>query len=194
MSRQLILSSSSPARRLLLQRLMLPFTTTSPDLDETPLPGENAEQLVRRLAKLKAWASSEIYPEALIIGADQVGTLDSEILCKPLTHQKAVEQLLAVSGKTIRFYTGMCLLDAKYGGQEIAVTTYDVTFRHLTQDMIEGYLEKEEALNCAGSFQVEGLGIALIEKLEGDDYTSLIGLPLITLVKMLEKRDMSILG
>ncbi len=186
-TRQLILSSSSPARRALLGRLQIPFIATSPDIDETPLPNEPVDKMVQRLAVAKAQKSALTYPDAVIIGSDQVGILDQEILCKPLTHENAVKQLTKMSGKTIRFYTSLCLLDAKTGQSQLAVETYDVMFRELTAQMIDEYLEKEQPFHCAGSFQAEGLGVMLIRKFAGDDYTALIGLPLIRLVNMLEQ-------
>lgn len=192
--RTLVLSSSSPARRALLERLPLPFETISPNLDETPRQGESAPALVERLAEAKAKASSTLFPDALIIGADQVGTLDDMILCKPLTHANAVKQLQLVSGKTVRFFTGLCLYDSKTQQLEQAIETYDVAFRPLTEIMIERYLHLEEATHCAGSFQAEGLGIALIHHFHGDDYTALIGLPLIRLVAMLEKMGLDVLA
>lgn len=184
---QLVLSSSSKARRALLTRLAMPFVATSPDVDETPLPNEDTHAMVLRLAESKAKACSSAYPQALIIGSDQVGILDNTVLCKPHTHEKAVQQLRLVSGKKVRFLTGLCLLDVKNNHCQLAVETYDVYFRDLSDAMIEQYLQKEDALQCAGSFQAEGLGITLIRKFAGDDYTALIGLPLIRLVEMLEK-------
>lgn len=182
----LVLSSSSPARNALLKRLQIPFVRLSPDVDETPLPEENAETLVKRLAELKARVSAKIHTRALIIGCDQVGTIDGEILCKPLTHEKAVQQLRLVSGKKVRFLTGLCLFDARNNHCQLTVATYDVYFRHLSDADIQYYLQHEDALQCAGSFQAEGLGITLIEKFEGDDYTALIGLPLIQLTTMMK--------
>ena len=183
----LILSSSSPARRALLTRLQIPFTSVSPDVDETPFPNEPVEDMVSRLALAKAVKSAESNPDALIIGSDQVGILDEEILCKPLTHAKAVRQLKLVSGRMVRFYTGLCLYDARTKKSQLSVETYDVYFRELSDDMIDHYLQKEQPFNCAGSFRAEGLGVMLIQKFAGDDYTALIGLPLIRLTEMLEK-------
>lgn len=186
-TRQLILSSSSPARRALLSRLQIPFTSTSPDIDESRLPNEPVDKMVLRLAEAKARKSADTYPEALIIGSDQVGVLGEEILCKPLTHENAVKQLQSMSGKMIRFYTGLCLYDAKSSQCQTLIETYDVHFRDLSAEMIDDYLSKEQPFQCAGSFQAEGLGVMLIKKFSGDDYTALIGLPLIRLVEMLEK-------
>lgn len=186
MMRKLVLSSSSPARRALLERLKIPFEYTSPDIDESPLPQEEVTAMVLRLAEQKAKKSALLYPDALIIGADQVGTLEGKVFSKPLTYENAVAQLQHVSGKMVRFFTGLCLYDALTGQCQLAVETYDVYFRELTDDMINGYLQKEMPLNCAGSFHAEGLGIMLIKKFHGDDYTALIGLPLIQLSRMLE--------
>jgi septum formation protein len=187
LNRQLILSSSSPARRALLARLQIPFFSISPDVDERQLQNELVDKMVLRLAESKAMKAAETYPDALIIGSDQVGILDNEILCKPLTHENAVKQLRFMSSKMIRFYTSLCLYDAKTSQSQLCVETYDVYFRELSDEMIEKYLQMEQPFHCAGSFQAEGLGVMLIEKFSGDDYTALIGLPLIQLVKMLEK-------
>jgi len=190
----LVLSSSSPARRALLSRLPITFSSTSPDVDETPLPDETVETMVRRLAQLKAEKSAANYPDALIIGCDQAGIIDGHILCKPLTHENAVKQLRLVSGKTVRFFTAVCLLDNRNQHVQSSIETYDVHFRMLTDTMIEGYLQKEKPYQCAGSFQAEGLGIAIIDKFHGDDYTALIGLPLIRLTQMLENAGVNLLS
>lgn len=192
-TRQLILSSSSPARRALIARLPIPFASTSPDVDETPLAGEKVQDMVLRLAELKARKSAESYPDALIIGCDQVGLLENTMLTKPHTHTNAVKQLSLVSGKTVRFFTAICLLDARNNKIETAIETFDVHFRILTLEMIENYLQLEQPYQCAGSFQAESLGIALIDKFNGDDYTALIGLPLIRLIKMLENANAPII-
>lgn len=180
----LILASSSPSRRMLLERLQIPFQSLSPDVDETPLPGESAEALVKRLAAIKANVFVDKYPNHLIIGCDQVGVLDNEIICKPLTHERAVAQLQSMSGRKIRFFTAVCLINTKTKQIQENTEIFDVTFRTITLDEIEEYLQKEESYHCAGSLHVEGLGISLLEKLEGTDYTALIGLPLIRLVTM----------
>lgn len=183
----LVLSSSSPARRALLERLQTPFIATSPDVDETPLPNEDIPSMVKRLAELKAKKSAHVYPDAFIIGSDQVGELEGTILCKPLTHENAVKQLKMMSGKMVRFYTALCLLDGRMQKLQMSIETYDVYFRELNDEIIHAYLEKEKPFQCAGSFRAEGLGIALIDKFHGDDYTALIGLPLIRLTKMLNQ-------
>lgn len=190
--RNILLASSSPARRLLMERLMLPFSSASPDIDETPLANETPEKLVIRLGTEKANVFAKHHPDAIIIGVDQVGVLEGEILGKPLTHENAISQLTKMSGKTIRFFIGICVLDTKTKIEEIALETFDVIFQQLTQQIIENYLKKEPALNCAGSLQVEGLGITLLEKLSGNDYTALIGLPLIRLSQMLRKLQVEI--
>lgn len=182
----LILGSSSPARRELLSRLKIPFTVDSPDVDETQQANETAEQLVRRLGESKAKRVAERHRDSIIIGCDQVGILEGVILGKPLNFENAIEQLKFKSGKMVRFYTSLCLYDARHHTQQLAVDTYDVYIRQLTEEMIIDYLKKEKPFHCAGSLQVEGLGITLIDKLIGDDYTSLIGLPLIRLAKMFE--------
>lgn len=190
----LVLSSSSPARRELLTRLQLPFISTTPDIDETPLPNETTEALVARLALEKAQKVAKDYQEALIIGCDQVGILENEILCKPLSHERACEQLQKMSGKKIIFYIGICLLDAKNNSHQVAVEQYDVYFRNITHQEIEAYLLKEQPYQCAGSLQIEGLGIAFIEKLSGSDYTALVGLPLIRLTTMLKAVGVKVIG
>jgi septum formation protein len=187
MTQPLILASSSSPRKKLLERLKIPFLTMSPDIDESQLPGEKPEDMVVRLGIQKAEKVAQTHPDALIIGADQVGIIDNTILCKPLNHEQAVKQLQMVSGKCVRFLIGLCLLNAKNKTQQVSLETFDVYFRPLTIQMIEDYIQKEDVLSCAGSFRVEGVGIKLVEKLVGDDYTALIGLPLIRLVRMLEK-------
>lgn len=181
----LILASSSPYRRELLQRLRLPFQCESPDIDETPLPSETAEQLVRRLAESKARALSERHPDHLIIGSDQAAVNDNRILGKPYTIERATEQLRAASGKSISFLTGLCLLNSRSGRAQVDCIPFTVHFRELDGDHIRRYLEVEQPLDCAGSFKAEGLGVSLFRSTEGEDATSLIGLPLIRLVDML---------
>ncbi|MDH5300046.1 MAG: Maf family nucleotide pyrophosphatase [Gammaproteobacteria bacterium] len=184
--RQLILGSTSPYRRELLERLHLPFTTAAPDIDETPLPGEKPEQMVLRLAEAKARKVAETHPDSIIIGGDQCSVCEGEILGKPGTMERAVEQLKKLSGKTIVFQTALCLYQADKDILDIDLIPFTVHFRSMDEAMIRRYLQKEPALNCAGSFKSEGYGIALTERLEGNDPTALIGLPLIRLRKMLE--------
>lgn len=183
----LILASSSPYRRQLLQRLNLPFSHQSPSIDETPKPGESANELVLRLASEKAMTVAENNPYALIIGSDQVAVLDEKILTKPGNAETALQQLSACSGRSVAFLTGLCLLNSRSGQQQQLVEPFTVHFRELTQDQLERYIQIEQPFDCAGSFKMEGLGISLFERLEGDDPNSLIGLPLIQLVKLLNK-------
>jgi len=192
-SRVLILASSSPFRRELLQRLQLPFDTVSPEIDETPQNGESPEKLATRLSLSKAREVAKSHPDALIIGSDQVAVLNGLILGKPGNHQRAFQQLKAASGKRVSFLTGLCLLDARDGSHQEMVVPFDVEFRQLSETMIDRYLKREQPYNCAGSFKSEGLGIALFERLDGDDPTALIGLPLIQLTRMLEKAGVSVL-
>ncbi|MDH1010371.1 Maf family nucleotide pyrophosphatase [Pseudomonas nicosulfuronedens] len=181
----LILASSSPYRRELLQRLRLPFECASPDIDETPLPGENAEQLVRRLAESKARALAQHYPTHLIIGSDQAAVNSSRILGKPHNLERATEQLKDASGKSVSFLTGLCLLNSQSGQAQIDCVRFTVHFRNLDDARIRRYLEAEQPFDCAGSFKAEGLGVSLFRSTEGEDATSLVGLPLIRLVDML---------
>lgn len=191
--RQLVLASTSPYRKALLQRLGLAFEAASPAAGETPLPGESPQELVKRLAEAKARAVADRFPQALIIGSDQVAVLEGEILGKPGTHAKALDQLRAASGKRVSFLTGLCLLNAASGHAQVEVVPFSVKFRELTDAQLEAYLRKEQPYDCAGSFKSEGLGIALFEKLEGDDPNALIGLPLIRLIAMLSREGIDIL-
>ena len=194
MSQKLILASTSPFRKQLLEKLHLVFDTAKPDVDETALPEETATALVERLAIAKAQAIAPEFADALIIGSDQVCVNDGEILGKPGNLKNAFKQLKAASGKRITFYTGLALLNTRTGTVQSLVEPYAVKFRALNDQMINHYLEKEQPFNCAGSFKSEGYGIALFESFEGKDPNSLIGLPLISLIKMLEKENFSVLG
>lgn len=189
----LVLGSTSPFRKAILQKLGLPFETDVPEVDETPLDGESPQELVARLSESKAAAVAGRHTNALVIGSDQVAVIDGEILGKPGTHEKAIEQLRNASGKTVTFYTGLCLLNSKTQNTQTEVVPFNVVFRELTDKQIESYLSKEQPYNCAGSFKSEALGITLFEKLEGDDPNTLIGLPLIRLTRMLENEGMSVL-
>ena len=193
MRQPLLLASTSPFRQSLLQKLGLPFTTAKPATDETALPGEHAEQLVTRLAQAKAMACIDGHSEHLIIGSDQVCVIDGAIIGKPHTVENACRQLKAASGKTITFYTGLCLHNAKTGESEVVCEPFHVHFRQLTDTEIRHYVEREQPLNCAGSFMCEGLGIALFDRLEGRDPNTLVGLPLIALREMLAKQGISVL-
>jgi len=169
-----------------LKRLQIPFECVAPNVDETPCENEDPRELVKRLALEKAQAVAKQFTDALIIGADTIGVLNDHILCKPITEEKAAEQLQMISGKTVTFFTGICLLNTKTNQTLIDMDTFDVSFRILSKTMIKNYLEKEQALHCAGSLKIEGFGITLVDKLSGDDYTALIGLSLIKLTNMLE--------
>ncbi|WP_078119633.1 Maf family protein [Thiosocius teredinicola] len=181
----LVLASTSPFRRALLEKLTLPFTTDSPETDETRRNGESPPALVRRLADAKARAVADRHPDALIIGSDQVACVDGEILGKPGDRDNAIRQLSASSGKTVTFHTGLCLLNASSGRAQVEVEPFDVHFRDLTTSQIERYVDHERPFNCAGSFKSEGYGITLFSRLDGRDPNSLIGLPMILLIEML---------
>jgi septum formation protein len=190
---RLVLASSSPYRKLLLERLRLPFVTVAPAIDETPKPDEAPLDLVRRLAETKARAVHPIYPEALIIGSDQVALCGGKILGKPRNLDTARVQLAAIRGRQVKFITGLCLLNAKTGTLQVDAVPYTVSVRPLTLQQIACYLAAEQPFDCVGSFKSEGLGIALFSKLEGDDPTSLVGLPLIRLVRMLQEERIDVL-
>lgn len=191
---QLVLASTSPYRRELLERLGIPFETASPNVDESIIDGETPENLVKRLAELKARAVSEAYPAALIIGSDQVAVLDNQILGKPGNHETAVQQLKNASGKKVLFLTGLSLLNSATGKVQTNVDIFSVEFRQLSDTQIENYLQREKPFDCAGSFKSEGLGISLFKKMQGDDPNTLIGLPLITLINMLSLEGVDVLG
>lgn len=184
---ELILASTSPYRRLLLEKLGIPFTCAAPEVDELPLPAETPRHLVLRLAQAKAQALAERFPHHLIIGSDQVCVLDGEITGKPHTEENARKQLKKASGNIVTFYTGLALYNSVNGQLQTECEPFDVHFRHLTEQEINYYVQKESPLNCAGSFKSEGLGIALFERLEGRDPNTLVGLPLIALCQMLRR-------
>lgn len=190
---KLVLASTSAYRRELLQRFDLPFDVARPDIDETPLPGETPQATAERLAVEKARAVAGQFEDALIIGSDQVATVNGRIYGKPGSHERAVAQLRELSGKTVNFFTGLCLLNATTGNADIRGIPTLVTFRHLSIDEIENYLRREPAYNCAGSAKSEGLGIALLSSMRGDDPNALVGLPLIALCDMLRQQGMSVL-
>lgn len=190
---KIVLGSTSPFRKALLERLCIDFTCDAPDIDETPLDNETVEQMVVRLAIAKARAIAGSHSNALIIGSDQSAILQGEKLSKPGNFENAFRQLSRASGQKITFQTGLCLLNTKSGNIQSACIPYTVVFKELTAAMIENYLHKEEPYNCAGSFKSEGLGIALFERFEGDDPNALIGLPLIQLVNFLNNEGFSIL-
>jgi len=190
---KLILASSSPYRRELLERLKIPFEAISPEVDETPRPGETPDQLVERLAVEKARKVAAQHPASLVIGSDQVAVYNGTIVGKPHSHDKAVEQLRLASGRTVTLYTGLVLMNSSTNHIQHEVIPYRVTFRALSSNQIENYLRQEQPYSCAGSVKSEGLGIALLEKFEGDDPNTLIGLPLIRLVRMLENEGFKII-
>lgn len=188
----LVLASSSPYRRELLARLRQPFTWASPAIDETPHPDESAEALVRRLAEAKARALSELHPSHLIIGSDQVAALGEQILGKPQDFNRARSQLLAASGTSVTFLTGLAVLNSASGHCQVDVVPFTVHFRPLSDAQISRYLQAEQPYDCAGSFKAEGLGVSLFRATEGEDSTSLVGLPLIRLVQMLDHEGLAI--
>lgn len=190
----ILLASSSPYRQSLLLRLGLDFQCASPDIDETPKPEEAATDLAQRLALEKALALRQQYPKHLIIGSDQVATVDGTILGKPGNYDNAMKQLSHCSGRRITFSTGLCLLNAQSGRQQVNRVDFHVQFRHLSQNQISNYLKLEQPYDCAGSFKYEGMGICLFQQLEGDDPNSLIGLPLIKLCDMLIEEGVNPLG
>ena len=188
----LVLASSSPYRRELLTRLRQSFTWASPAIDETPRPEEHAEALVRRLAETKARALADLHPTHLIIGSDQVAVLDQQIIGKPHDFSRARSQLLAASGSSVIFLTGLALFNSATGACQVDVVPFTVHFRHLNDEQITRYLEAEQPYDCAGSFKAEGLGVSLFRATEGTDGTSLVGLPLIRLIQMLEREGIAI--
>ena len=181
----LVLASSSPYRSALLRRLGLDFDICQPDIDESPLPGEGGEALVRRLSLKKAEVGAQIFPNALVIGSDQIGMLDGLMLNKPGSIEHACRQLRAASGREVRFLTGLSVIDTASGQSRSSVETCTVEFRELSDRAILDYVTREQPLDCAGSFKVEGLGIALFHKLAIEDPTALEGLPLIRLTEFL---------
>lgn len=184
---QLVLASSSPYRRELLARLRVDFAVASPDIDETPLPGEGPAATSVRLATAKARALAARFPDALIIGSDQVSLLDNEQLGKPGTHERAVAQLQRMRGKTLRFHTAVTLLNSRTGQFHEDLEITDVVMRDYDDAEIERYLRAETPYDCAGSVKSEGYGITLIEAMRGDDPYALVGLPLIRLVALLRR-------
>ncbi|MCR4299377.1 MAG: Maf family nucleotide pyrophosphatase [Gallionella sp.] len=188
-SQLLVLASTSVYRSELLQRLQLPFETAAPEVDETPLPGESARATSLRLAQEKSRAVATVYPDALIIGSDQVALLDGQPIGKPLTHDNAFRQLCTMRDKTTIFYTALALLNSKTGRMQAEVAENHVTLRDLSDAEIEGYLLKEQPYHCAGSAKSEGLGIALMSRMAGDDPNALVGLPLILLTEMLRREN-----
>lgn len=190
---RLILGSSSFYRRELLERLKLPFESVNPAIDETPLLHEKPEDTACRLAEAKVRAIATQFTDALIITADQVAVLEGVQLGKPLNHVNALKQLQFMRGKEVVFHTALCLLNSRSNRLQMRRIPYTVKFRELSDQQIEGYLAKEQPYHCAGSAKSEGLGIALIERMSGDDPNALIGLPLIALVDMLLEEKVAVL-
>ncbi|NKE68960.1 septum formation inhibitor Maf [Ramlibacter sp. RBP-2] len=188
-----VLGSTSPYRRELLSRLKLPFEVAAPDVDETALPGEAPAALARRLALAKARAVAARYPEAAVIGSDQVADLDGEALGKPGSHDRAVAQLRRMRGRTVIFHTALAVVCAARGFEQADLAPVRVTFRSYDDDEIEAYLRSEQPYDCAGSARSEGLGIALLEAIDSDDPSALVGLPLIRTARMLRAAGVKIL-
>jgi septum formation protein len=182
----IVLASSSTYRKQLLTPLIPSLTCVAPDIDESVNAGESAENYVSRLAQKKAAVVAKDQVNALVIGSDQCAVLKGKIISKPGYHENAIAQLKASSGKTITFYTGLCVINSKTNSQQVSCETFQVTFRKLNEKQIIAYLDKDLPYDCAGSFKAEGLGITLFEKMQGDDYNTLIGLPLIKLTSMLQ--------
>jgi len=185
MARLVVLASTSPFRRELLARLQIPFETAAPETDEAALAGEAPAATARRLAEAKARAVVQRYPDALIIGSDQVAAHGNQRFGKPGRRENATAQLRLMRGKEVVFHTGLCLLDSATNRVQVCCVDTHVGFRQLTDTEIDSYLDKENALNCAGSAKSEGLGISLLSYLRGDDPNALVGLPLIALCDML---------
>ncbi|NBU43904.1 MAG: septum formation inhibitor Maf [Betaproteobacteria bacterium] len=190
----LILGSTSRYRRELLERLQLPFEVHAPQVDETPRAGEPPENLARRLALAKARAVASRYPQAVVIGSDQVADLEGEPLGKPGTHERAVEQLRRMRGRTVIFQTALSVVCLARGFEMSDLAAVKVRFRALSDTEIETYLRHEEPYDCAGSAKSEGLGIALLESIDNDDPTALVGLPLIRTARMLRAAGLPVLG
>lgn len=188
----ILLASGSPYRQQLLRQLGIEFIQKSPDIDETPYANEEASALASRLATEKAKALANLYPDHLIIASDQVASLKGSLLHKPGSYQNAIAQLESCSGQSVRFHTALCLLNTSTQRLQTALEHYDVHFRELEYEQIERYINQDKPFDCAGSFKVEGLGISLFTKLSGDDYNTLIGLPLIRLIDMLDNEGVKI--
>ncbi len=193
MTLPIILASSSKYRKQLIEKLNISVQSASPNIDETPLPHENPKELCERLATSKAQAVAEHFKNHLIIGSDQVASLDGNVLGKPGSHQAATEQLRRASGRAMYFYTAIALLNSHTNHLQVATCHYEVKFRALNNRQIDYYLKQEAPYDCAGSFKSEGLGITLFEYIRGDDPNSLIGLPLIELTRMLLNQGIDLL-
>jgi septum formation protein len=192
-TRRIVLGSSSPYRRELLSRLKVDFDVDLPHVDETPQPGESPRELALRLAVAKARAVAAKHPDAAVIGSDQVADLEGRSLGKPGTHERAVEQLRHMRGRVVVFQTAVAVVCAATGFEQVDLAPVRVTFRELGEDEIESYLQAEKPYDCAGSARSEGLGIALLEAIESDDPTALVGLPLIRTCRMLRAAGVRLL-
>jgi septum formation protein len=190
----LVLASTSVYRRALLSRLGLAFTTASPDVDETPLPGEPPAATARRLAEAKARAVAAHHPQALVLGSDQVADLDGVAVGKPVDHADAVRQLTMMSGRSVIFHTAVALVRGVSGRTHVRVVDVTTKFRTLTAVAIEQYLRRDQPYDCAASIKAETLGIAVVESIQSDDPTALIGLPLIAVVDLLRIEGIDVLG
>jgi septum formation protein len=190
----LILGSTSRYRRELLARLRVPFDVVSPDVDETPLAGESPQVLATRLALAKAQAVAALHPHAVVIGSDQVADLNGEPLGKPGNHERAVRQLQRMRGQTVVFQTAVSVVCQASGFEQTELAQIKVRFRDLSDADIEAYLRAEEPYDCAGSAKSEGLGIALLDAIDNDDPTALIGLPMIRTARMLRAAGIDLLG
>ncbi|MCP3687048.1 MAG: septum formation inhibitor Maf [Gammaproteobacteria bacterium] len=192
LSPKIILASSSPFRKSLLERLHLDFTCASPDIDEARLRNESAAAYVCRLAQQKAQTVAGKNPNAIIIGSDQCALLDGKVLGKPNSHENALDQLSRARGKTVVFHTGLCVMRLKTGFSEVDDIQFEVDFRQLSDRQLEHYLKVDKPYQCAGSFKSEAYGISLFARMRGDDPTALTGLPLIRLTSMLEQAGVSV--
>ncbi|MDB5810402.1 MAG: maf protein [Betaproteobacteria bacterium] len=189
---KLVLASTSRYRRELLARLRIPFEVAAPNVDETPINNETPHALALRLADSKARAVQAQWPDALIVGSDQVAVVDDEILNKPGNFDTARKQLRQMRGKPVSFHTALSVLNTRTGQAQTALVPVTVHMRNYTDEQIERYLHAEQPYDCAGSAKIEGLGITLVARLEGDDPTALIGLPLITLSNMLRNEGLEL--
>ncbi len=188
----LVLASGSPYRRELLSRLKLPFQVAPPDVDESPLSGELPKDTCLRLAVDKARKIAESWPNAMVIGSDQVATLKGEVIGKPGNHERALQQLRRASGQDMTFHTALCLLNALTGHLQVECVDVKVRYRSLSEAQIERYLRLDKPYDCAGSGRIETLGITLVEWVQSDDPTALVGLPLITLTTMLQREGIEL--
>ncbi|MBS0003120.1 MAG: septum formation inhibitor Maf [Thioalkalivibrio sp.] len=190
--RTIVLGSTSPYRRSLLERLRIPFETASPEVAEDRLPEETPRALAERLAREKAANVATRYPDALVIGSDQSAGVGERVLSKPGDHKRAAEQLAALSGQSVVFHTGVCLIDTASGREWIGVVPFTVHMREFDEDEIDRYLRLERPYDCSGSFKSEGLGVSLFRRMEGDDPTALVGLPLIRVCAWLREAGVTL--